>query len=154
PKSLPKLPMSYLLLAVFHVFRSIKGRLELLVIEPRVDTAQRKQLLMAARLLDYSLLHHHDNIRHNNGGEPVRNNKGSSALHQALQRFLDERLRLRVERGGGFIQNKNPGVGEDGPGDGNTLFLPAGEFYSLLADARVIPLGQRLYDMGDIRRSS
>ena len=48
----------------------------------------------------------------------------------------------RVDRGGGVVEDQDPRVGEQGPGDRDSLALAAREGQAALADARVIAVGQ------------
>ena len=54
-----------------------------------------------------------------------------------IQCFLDVALGFGVERRGGFVEDENRGVFQDGAGDRQTLSLPAGEQHAVLADQRV-----------------
>ena len=60
-------------------------------------------------------------------GESVGDGQNGSALFQLLQGFLDSQFGLGVHGGGGFIQDQDLGVGQYRTGDGNTLFLTAGQ---------------------------
>lgn len=51
-------------------------------------------------------------------------------------------LALRVQSGGGLVQEQDLGVADDGPGDGNTLLLAARQLRTLGADVRVVFLRQ------------
>jgi len=49
--------------------------------------------------------------------------QGGPAPEEVLQAVLDEGLALGVEAGCGFIQDEDPGVRQQGPGDGDPLAL-------------------------------
>ena len=53
---------------------------------------------------------------------------------------------LAVEIAGGLVANQYARVGDDGPGDGDALLLPAGEFAGFVAGA----VGQTDDGQGDI----
>ena len=60
------------------------------------------------------------------GRESVRNDDGRSALHQILQRPLNERLRFRIEGRRRFIENQNRSVFQKRSRNRNSLPLAAG----------------------------
>ena len=55
---------------------------------------------------------------------------------------LHDRLALVVERAGGLVEDQDARVGEQRPRDRDALALAAGEARALLADHRVVALGQ------------
>ena len=65
------------------------------------------QLLMAAALGDVAVLYHHDAIGIADGGKTVGDHEGGATLEQYLQRLLDQYFSVRVNRGGGLVQNKD-----------------------------------------------
>ena len=60
----------------------------------------------------------------------------------SLQARLDRRLGGRVDRGGGVVEDQDPRVGEQRPGDRDPLALAAGEGQAALADAGLVAVGQ------------
>ena len=52
---------------------------------------------------------------------------------------------VRVEVGDGFIEDEDTGLSEQGPGDGDALFLAAREAGAMLADLGVIGFRQFFY---------
>ncbi len=71
--------------------------------------------------------------------------------HHVLERVLDERLRLRVEMGGGLVEDQDLGVLEDDPGDRDALLLSSRQPVSALADDRVVTArhrGDHVVDVG------
>lgn len=79
--------------------------------------------------------------------------KGGAPLHQVLQGLLHLQLALGVQAGGGLVQDEHRPVGQQGPGDGQPLALPA-EPYPALADLGVKALGQPLDEVQGIGRFS
>ena len=75
-----------------------------------------------------------------NGGEPVRDDDDGATLHEVAERDLDERFALGVESGGGFVEDEDGGVLQDGAGDGDALAFAAGEAEALFADDGVVAL--------------
>ncbi len=55
-----------------------------------------------------------------------------------MQAFLDEGFGFGVEAGGGFVEDQNSRVGQDGAGDGDALALAAGKFDAAFADDGVV----------------
>lgn len=69
--------------------------------------------------------------------------QGGPAGHDGPQGLVDLVLDAGVDGGGGVVEEEQPGVGEDGPGQRDALALAAGEGEALLADLGVVPGGQR-----------
>lgn len=67
--------------------------------------------------------------------------QASAAAQQGLQGGLDELLGDGVQVRGGLVQDEDAGVFEDGPGDRDPLFLPAGEPVAAFADEGVVAVG-------------
>ncbi len=73
----------------------------------------------------------------------------------SLQRALDFPLGAGVERAGGFVQQQDRRVLEDGAGDGDALLFAAGKLQAALAHHGVIALRQlddEFVDLGQPRR--
>ena len=77
-----------------------------LFIKPRLQ----QQLLVGAGFMDLSVVHDDDLIRVLDRGEPVGDHDRGAAGHQALERFRDHALGLRVDVRGRLIQNENRGI--------------------------------------------
>ena len=69
----------------------------------------------------------------------VGHDEPGGAAEDPAQRLLDELLGVHVERGEGVVEDEDPWLGEDGPGQRETLPLAAREGVPLLADAGVEP---------------
>ena len=69
-----------------------------------------------------------------NRRQPMGDDKGGPALHQEIERLLNQRFTLTVERTSGFVQDQNTGVGENGSGNRDPLPLAPGEFHAAFAD--------------------
>ena len=75
-----------------------------------------QQFLMIALLHDLALGQQDDVVRVLDGGKPVGHNQhGTDVLH-FFQRILNQQLRFRVDVGGGFVQNHDGGLVDDGTG--------------------------------------
>src|SRR2546426_757828 len=103
-----------------------------------IQTTQIQEFFMLATLDNLSVLHNKDDAGFLDGGKPVGDHDGSLSLHQAVQRFVDEFLRLRVQPRGRLVQNENRGVANDGAGDSYTLALATRECHASLTDTGVV----------------
>ena len=61
---------------------------------------------------------------------------------KVVQGFLNLALRLGIDRRRGFVENQNPRVDQQRPGDRNSLPLAARERLAALAHQRVVAVGQ------------
>ena len=68
------------------------GELELSGVQMVVASFFLQQLVVAALLLDLSVLNDHDAVGVTDGGEAVGDDKHGPALHQGIHSLLDERL--------------------------------------------------------------
>ena len=97
---------------------------------------------------------HHEDLRRRRGSVDRR-----CAITSAVRpsRATDERLLhrdlgLRVEVGGRLVEDHDPGSGQEEPGDGEPLPLPARQPVPALADHGVEPVGQGGHQVGEARR--
>ena len=80
---------------------------------------------MGTLLHDASLLQHQNLVRTDHSRQTVGNHDNGAATGQLGKRLLDQRLVLRVSKGGGFIENHDGRILQDGPGQGDALLLAA-----------------------------
>lgn len=64
-----------------------------------------------------------DEVSPLNGAQPVGYNEHSATPCGPVQSLLYHSLRFRIQGAGGFVQHQDAGVLDQGPGDGNALFL-------------------------------
>src|SRR5579885_2547491 len=129
---------------------------ELLVVQPRVEAAERQQFVMGAALDNLAFIHHQDDIGCQDGREAVRDSQRRASLHQRLQSGLDQTLRMRIERARGLIEDQDARIFQDHAGDGDALLLAAGELIAALANYRIVTLVQlhnAIMDRRRLRRS-
>src|SRR5581483_8510599 len=81
-----------------------------------------------------------------NGAEAMGNDDHGLADDELFQGGLNGGLAFAVEGAGGFVEDKEGGVAEEGAGDGDALLLSAGELRTALADDRVVTLRQQVHD--------
>ena len=94
-----------------------------------------------------ALVHDHDAVRVGDRAEPVGNDEGRAVLEEQVEGLVDLVLGLGVDLAGGFVEDEDRRVAEDGPGDGDPLPLPAGERRPVLADDRVVAAGDLLDEL-------
>ena len=68
----------------------------------------------------------------------MRNGNRGAGFHQPLQSFLHQTFRLRIECGGGLIQNQYGRILENGAGNADTLALSAGKLAATVADIGIV----------------
>src|SRR5437016_12588396 len=68
---------------------------------------------------------------------PVRDGDGGAALHQPLQTTHHQCLGFLVEVARRLVHDHDGRVAQESPGNGDALFLPAGERRAALAHHRV-----------------
>lgn len=78
---------------------------------------------MGAALYNFSAMQHQNLIRIANGRQAMGDNEGGAAPFYDLERILDQRLGLRVDISGRFIQNENSRIERERPGEGDQLPL-------------------------------
>mmetsp|Transcript_25241 Transcript_25241/g.74098 ORF Transcript_25241/g.74098 Transcript_25241/m.74098 type:complete len:414 (+) Transcript_25241:22-1263(+) len=104
--------------------------------------AALEQVLVAALPGHAPLREQHDGVGVHHGAQAVGDDDGGAVLHEALQGRLHQRLALRVQGGGGLVQEEERGVVKQRARDGHPLFLPAGEAHPALADKGVVAVGE------------
>ena len=105
--------------------------------------------LVGSAFYDLTLLYDEDLVGSADGGEAVGDDEGGAALHEEIEAVLDHGFGLGVEGAGGFVEDEDAGVGEDGAGDGDALALAAGELDAALAYDGVVLLGETLGELVD-----
>ena len=79
---------------------------------------------MGTGLDEATTVEHHDPVGGFDGGQAMGDDEGGAALTQGVERLLDFAFGVGVQRGGGFIENQDGRVLEQGAGDGDALALP------------------------------
>jgi hypothetical protein len=101
-------------------------------------------------------IEHHDLVGVLHGREAVRDDQRGAPRQQLLQRVLDQRLRLGVQRRGRLVQQQDGRVLEKRPGDGDPLLLPARQADAPFADLGLVSRRQPLDELlgaGIVRES-
>ena len=99
--------------------------------------------LVRALLHDLPVVNDENLIRLLDRCQPVCDGDDGFAAHQRRERLLDQMFVFGVDAGGGFVQDDDRRVLEDGTGNGDALPLTAGERAAALADNRVVAVRQR-----------
>ena len=99
---------------------------------------------------DTALLDHHDAVTGQHGGEPMGDHQGGAVTHQFFQRGLHQRLALRIERRGGFIEQQQRRIAQDGTRDCDALALAAGQRDAALAELRFKSTRQTADEFGGV----
>src|SRR5262249_36237436 len=99
-----------------------------------------EELLVRADLDDLAAFEDDDAAGVPDGAQAVGDDEAGAALHEFEERALDERFALGIEVAGGFVEDQDARVGEDGAGDGDALLLAAGEAYAAFTDDGVVTL--------------
>src|SRR5262249_25687616 len=106
---------------------------ELELVEATVHALARHELVVRAVLRETAAVEHEDPVRVTDGGETVGDDEGGAAREQAVHGFLHQRFALAVEGAGGFVEDENLRAAQDGPGNRDTLALPARELCAAIA---------------------
>ena len=96
------------------------------------------QLLVIPLFHDLAAVEDEDPVHVPHRRQAVRHDDGGTTLQEVGDRILDQVFRDGVEARGGFVENQDRRIGEDGAGDRHALPLAAGEFDATLPDQRVV----------------
>ena len=110
--------------------------------QPGVGAAAPQQFVVRPDLGDLAPFDHHQPVGAAERAQPVGDGDGGPPLDEVLQGQLDFPLGLRVDRGGGLVEDQDPRVDQQRPGDADPLPLAAGEELPPLADQRIVGVGQ------------
>ena len=68
------------------------------------------------------------------------------SLGELLQDLLDGLLALQIDLAGGFVEDQDGRIAEDGPGQGDALPLAAGKAIAQRAGRGLVAVGQLVFD--------
>ena len=91
---------------------------------------------------DAAAVHDDDAVSVAHGGEAVGDDQRCLAGHQAFEGVLDEAFAFAIERTGGFIEQQDGGIAQDGAGDGEALALAARQARAGFAEEAVDAIGE------------
>ena len=113
--------------------------------EAGIEPVLRQKLGMGALLDGFPVGHGDDEVGVAHGREPMGDDDGGAATAEAGERLLHQRLAFGVQRAGGFIEQQDAGVAEQGAGQSDALALATGEALTAGADAG----GEAFRQVGD-----
>ena len=102
------------------------------------------QLCRAALLGHDAVRQHHHPIRTGHGAHPVGDDEDGLVFYEPGQSLLNGSFVLYVQAGGGFVQQDDGRILQEGTGDRNALTLAAGKGAAVLADVGVSLVRQLL----------
>ena len=97
---------------------------------------------MRALLHNAAVLQHHNQVGLLHGGKAVGDYQGGAARHGGFECGLHHALALCVQRAGGFVQQQQGRILQDGARDRNALALAARQAHASLPQKGVVALGQ------------
>ena len=98
-----------------------------------INAAGAHEFLVGPALNDAPIFHQEDQVGPADGREPMSDHEGRPPCEQGGHRRLNELLALGVQVAGGLVEDEDLGRRQDGPRDGQALFLAAGKLDSTLA---------------------
>ncbi len=105
------------------------------------------QLLERADVGHPAAVQHRDPVGQCQGGPAVRDQHGGTPADQLAQGAEDLGLDPWIDRAGGVVEQHDPRVGEQCPGQRDPLPLAAGQGQAALADHGVVAVRQRLDEL-------
>jgi hypothetical protein len=100
---------------------------------------------------DPAMVEDDDVVGLEDGIETVRDDEDGASLHQLPRGLFEQGFGLWVETGGGFVEDKERRVPEEGAGEGEALRLSAGETRAAFADDGLVFFGERLDEIVQAR---
>ena len=88
-----------------------------------------------------ALVHHDDPVRLLDGAQTMRDQQHRLVAAQSFERPVQQRFGLHVDLRGRLVQHHDRRILQQGPGDGESLRLPAAQRHALVADHGVQTAG-------------
>ena len=107
-----------------------------------VDAFLLEQGMVVAAFDDAALVHDEDLVGVADGGKAVGDDDGGASGQEALKGLLNEFFRGGVHAGGGFVEDEDGAVFEQGAGDADSLFFADAELDAAFADLGVVAVGE------------
>src|SRR3954454_17628625 len=124
--------------------RSGGGRLRPGSVQPRIRSARRDQLVVRAGLRDPSVLEHDDPTGPPDRRQPVRDDDRRPTQQQPLQPLLDDPLRPHVHIRRRLVEDQDPRLRQERPGERDQLPLSRRKLHAALADLGLKTITQLL----------
>ena len=128
----------------------------LLMPKVAVDVATRQQLFVPPNILYGTLLEHENRVGRHQGRQAVRDDDHRSAVSDARDIGVDDRLAIRVERARRFVEDQDARIDDQRARNRQTLSLSAGKIRRALIDIGLIAARQpfdELLRAGQTRRA-
>ena len=115
--------------------------IKLEVVESAIVATFFEEFGVGADFFDATIFEDDDLIGLKNRGEAMGDGDDRAAFGEEIEGALDFLFGLGIEGTGGFIEEENRGVFEEGAGDGKSLLLTTGEVAAFVADDRFVAVG-------------
>ena len=123
----------------------------------RVKPCSVQQLLVSSLLHEPSAVKDEDQVGPVDARQAMRAHQDRSTPEMGPEAVEDYSLDLGIDTGKAIVENQNPGVCRDGPGDRHSLPLPAGQSNPPFPDHGVEAIGKGcdlLFEAGQKERPS
>ena len=91
--------------------------------EREIDAFEAKEIFVAALFHKLAAIHDQDAIAVEDGGQPVGNRNYGTAFRSLAQGGVDGCFRLRIEGGGGLVEQQDPRMADESAGERDALTL-------------------------------
>ena len=81
------------------------------------------EFVVGAAFDDFPLAEDEDGVGVADGGKAVGDDETGAAFHETFECFIDKPLAFGAKGGGGFVEQEDAGIGQNGAGDGDALAL-------------------------------
>ena len=102
---------------------------------------------MGALLGDAAVDDHEDAVVADDRRQPVGDGDRRAPVGHPLQRLGDQAVGPGIQRRRRLVEDQHPRIADEGPGDRQTLPLPARQAAAALADQGVVAAGQRHHEV-------
>ncbi len=116
------------------------------VAEAAVKIAAGDQLVVGARVDNLAMVHDHNAVGQRDHARAMGDHEGSTVAGEFLQHLEDELFAFKVDLAGGFVEQEDFGVAENGAGERDSLPLATGEAAAGGPDERLVAAGQLVED--------
>ena len=97
---------------------------------------------MRSALDDLAGAQYENLVRLANRAQAMRDHEARASGHQSFERFLNQSFRRGVHAGGGFVEEQDGRILEQGASDGDALFFAHAQAHSTFADFGVELFGE------------
>jgi hypothetical protein len=110
------------------------------LMKPRVSRAAVQQIMVSSHRFNAAIGEYNHHIGVTNGGQAVSNDEAGATLGDTLHSALNEVFALCVQVTGGFIQQKDFRIAQNGARDADPLTFTARQTEAALADGSLVTL--------------